>query len=736
MGSPNVNVELHVDGQDPAAFWVIGFDVEEALSEVHNARVVAETSEEPATDDLLDRPAALVLDLFGTIRRFQGVVVEAAVEVLGDGRRRVEVAIAPALALCGLGQRSRIFQDADVTDVVGAVLRDAGVERVSWNLQEMHPKRSFVLQHQESDLAFVRRILADEGVGFAFQEGEEGEEVVLFDTSTRLPPMEGESTIYDRSAGQLAPEAAWDVRSTRSGAPDAVVLKDYDLRRPAVDLTAKKAADGGGGREVYVHPGGYVDEAEGKRRARARLEALHAGAVAFEGRTSCPRLAAGRTFSLQATPHATASIDHLAVRVRHRALTEGEGEARIRVYENAFTSIPADVPFRPKPEARPVVRGPQLAVVTVPSGEEIHCDEYGRVKVRFLWDRDGPGDDRSSTWLRVGQVALGGALVLPRGGFEVLVDFEQGDPDRPFVSGHLYNRESMPPYALPGDKTRSSFQSATTAGGPGANELRFEDSAGAEEVFFNASKDMTVTAHDDAHETIGNDRKVAVGASRSLVVGQDHDASVTSDRKLAVAGSLDLKVGGSLSDAVGGSESVTVGGTRKVDVGGDETTSVAGSLKRNVGALEAVTAIVGLERKTVGSSTVNVGAAWAELVAGSRKSTCAGNRTETTGAVKLVKAKAVKIGAGTNLVVNAAGALATKCGGNRTDSAKGAVTLTAAGALSVKANNIVIEGKASLTLVAGGSVISLTAGGTVSVTAPSIKLDGENVLPQPLHRSN
>lgn len=735
MASPSVNAELHVDGQDPAAYRVTAFDVEEALSTVHAVRVKAETSDEPAPDDLLDRPAALVLDLWGTTRRFQGVVVDAAVEVFGDGRRRVEVEIAPALALCALGRRSRIFQDADVKDVVGAVLRDAGVERVTWKLDETHPKRAFVMQHQESDLAFIRRILADEGVGFAFREGEDGEEIVLFDTSTGLAPIDGESTIYDRTAGQLAEEAAWDVRTRRANAPDGAVLKDYDLRRPGVDLTAKRAIDGARGREVYRHPGGFLEEPEGKRRARARLEALRTEAFVFEGKTSCPRLAAGRTFSLQATPYAPASIDHLAVRVRHRGFTEGDGGERIRVYENEFTSIPADVPWRPRLEPRPVVRGPQLAVVTVPSGEEIHCDEYGRVKVRFLWDRDGPKDDRSSTWLRVGQVALGGALVLPRGAFEVLVDFEQGDIDRPFVSGHLYNREAMPPYALPGDKTRTSFQSATTAGGPGANELRFEDAAGAEEIFFNASKDFAVTAHDDAHETVGNDRKVSVGASRSLIVGQDHSANVGSDRTLTVAGSMETKVGGKLSDGVGGSETVTVGATRKVEVGGDDATSVSGSYDRTVGALEVVTAIVGLQRTTVGSSTVNVGAVWAELVAGGRKSSCGGSRSETTGAVKLVKASGAKVGASGNLLVNAAGALATKCKGSRSDSAKGSLAVTAA-ALSVKASNIVIEGKALVTLVAGGSVITLTAGGLVFVSGPSIKLDGDDVLPQPLHMSN
>ena len=741
MPPSSVNVELHLDGLDEGTYWVAALEVEEALSEVHPMRVAVETrgGTAPTPDDLLDKPAVVLLELFDSRRRFQGVVVEAALEDFADGSQRLEVVIAPRMAQLALGRRSRIFQDADGKAVVGKVLEEGGVKTVSWSLQETHPKRAYVMQHQESDLAFVERLLAEEGIAFAFQEGEDGEELVLFDTSTQAAPMEGEHTLYDRTASHLAEvvrETAWDVRARRAVASDAVVTKDYDLRRPKVDLTAKKQADGGRGREVYLHPGGFLEQAEGKRRARARLEELRRGTFVFEGRTNCTRLQAGRTFSLQSTPHALASIDHLAVRVRHRVFTKGEGDDRIHLYENAFSSIPADVPWRPARREKPVVHGLQLAVVTAPSGEEIHCDDYGRVKVRFLWDQDGPKDDKSSTWLRVGQVALGGALVLPRQGFEVLVDFEQGDPDRPFVVGHLYNGEAMPPYQLPGDKTRSTFQSATTSGGAGANELRFEDSAGAEEIFFSASKDFVLSAPNDAHETVGNDRTVKVGASRTLTVGQDHRANVASDRKLTVAGSMDLSVGGNLSDGVGGSETVNVGGVRKVEVGGDETTTVKGNFERNVAALEAVTAIVGLQRTTVGSSTVTVGAAWAELVAGSRKSACGGNRLENTGAVKLVKAQGSKAGAEGNVAVTAAGAYATKCAGSRSDSAGGTAAITAGGAFSVKAANITIEGKAAVTLIAGSSIISLTAAGIVTVMGTSIKVDGDAVLPQPLHKSN
>jgi len=559
---------------------------------------------------------------------------------------------------------------------------------------------------------------------------------VLFDDTSRAAPIEGESSLYDRAATQAAGEAAWDVAEKRAVVSDAVVIKDYDMRRPGVDLTAKKEAEGAAGREVYLHPGGFLEEPEGKRRARARLEALGAARHRFTGRTSCLRLEPGRSFTLQGCPIGAANADHFLVRVRHRAFTQVAEGGPSWAYENDFESIPAKVPFRPPFETPSPVRGLQLAVVTVPPGQEIHCDDYGRVKVRFLWEKSGPADDRSSHWLRVAQLALGGSLVLPRNGFEVLVDFEQGDVDRPFVAGHLYNGESRPPYDLPAGKTRTSFQSATTGGGGGANELRFEDSAGSEEIFFNASKDMSVSAHDAADEAVGNDRKVKVGASRKLVVGQDHAASVKGDRQLDVGANLDLAVTANLSDGVGGSETLSVGGMRKVDVGGDKVDNVKGSFKRKVGALQSTTAIIGLQRKTVGSSDVQVTAAWVEMVAGSRKSECGGTRKETTGAVKLVKAKQVTISAKENLVVTAAGALSTKCGGSRTDAAGKAMLVSAAGGISVKADSIVIEAKNGLELRAGAVKIKLESAGTVTVKAPKIDLRGVKELAQVVHRSN
>ncbi|MFL5409657.1 MAG: type VI secretion system Vgr family protein [Myxococcales bacterium] len=736
MAAAAMKVELSIDGRDPALFRVVRFDGEQALSEVHALTVEANVEEAVDPEDLLDRTASLDIHLWGTTRSFQGVVSAAELEMVRESAFRVRVVIAPRLLLCELGQTSRVYQEQTVKEVVSAVLTNRAVEPFRWRLSETHPKRPFVLQHQESDLDFVRRLHAEEGIGFAFTHSEDGEELVLKDDWTRLDPIEGETTLYDRAALQGAAEAAWAVSEKRALVCDAVVVKDHDMRRPGVELIAKSEAQGAAGREVYLHPGGFLDEPEGKRRARIRLEALGVAGRSFSGRSSCLRLEPGRTFTLQGCPNASANVDHLVIAVRHRGFVQDPEDGTTWAYQNEFRSIPAGVPWRPPFDVGAAPRGPQLAVVTVPAGQEIHCDDYGRIKVRFLWDRTGPGDDRSSHWVRVGQLALGGSLVLPRGGFEVLVDFEQGDLDRPFVAGHLYNGESKPPYDLPAGKTRSSFQSATTSGGSGANELRFEDSAGGEEIFFNASKDLSITAHDAASEAVGNDRKVSVGASRKLVVGQDHFANVKGDRTLDVAANLDLQVEAKLSDGIGGSEKISVGGMRKVEVGGDLVGTVKGSWKREVAALQATTAILGLERKTVGSSEVTVGAAWAEMVAGTRKSSCGGTRKETTGAVKVIKAKQVKVSAAKNLAVTAAGALSTKCGGNRSDSAGGALLVSAGSGISVKAESILIEAKSSLELRAGAVKIKLDSSGTVTIKAPKIDLRGVKELAQAVHRSN
>jgi type VI secretion system secreted protein VgrG len=488
---------------------------------------------------------------------------------------------------------------------------------------------------------------------------------------------------------------------------------------------------------VYLHPGGFSDPADGKRLARLRLEGLRASTWQLSGRSNCPRLEAGRTFTLGEHPRAKLNGEHVILVVTHSASIEFDsqsGHTTDTAYANHFMAMPRALPYRPPVLAAPELGGVHIAFVTCPTGEEIHTDKDGRVKVRFPWDRAGKTDDSSSTWLRVGQLALGGSMILPRKDFEVMVDYELGDIDRPLVTGHLYNGLSKPPYELPAHAARSSIQSATTGGGPGANELRFDDSAGGEEMMLNASKDLTIGVDNNSSWLAGAKESLTVGSNLVLSVGANHFANVKTSRALSVGGPQTIDVGGDYADGVGGSESVTIGGSRHVKCG-NHFEGCAATLHRTVGGLQSVTGIAGYQRKIAGASTTKVGGVWAEIAGQSRSSMCGGGRTETVGALKLIKAQQVSVSCGTAYTAEV-GAYSTQCGGGRTDSAKAAVSIAAGGGMSVKATNIAIEAKSSLRLTAGACVIKLSSGGSVSIKAPSIDLAGVKALTQILHKSN
>lgn len=739
MDSRRLSLELSLEGFDPSSFRVLRVEATEALSEGCTVRLEAETAELLEVDPLPGTRATLWIR-FGqegtNDRPFHGVVIEAGLEAIREDAFKLELVISAELELLGLGRTSRIFQEKTVQEIVSSVLDEAGLaDGYRWELGEALKPLPNVVQYNESDRDFVLRLLHSHGIAFAVHQEEEREHLLFFDDSTKLQPIPGNSLLPDRDSTPLTNDVIFDLRDGQSLASDQVFLRDYDLKRPALDLSAREQSDGAAGREVYVHPGEFTDTAVGRTRASRLLERLRSGTRVLRGGSSCPRLEPGRTFSMTGHRRAEANLDVLVTRVVHRASFEGPSGAQ-GLYSNEVTGIPLERPYRPvEAPARPVVGGVHVAFVTGPSGEEIHTDSFGRVKVRFPWDRSGLTDDRSSTWLRVGQLPLGGSMIIPRVGFEILVDFELGELDRPFVVGHLYNADHGPPYALPEGATRSALQSATTGGGPGANELRFEDSAGAEEIFINASKDFTLLVDNDAEQTIANQESVSVGVGNVLSVAGNHYANVTGSRTLSVGANQNINVGGGYSDGVGGDLTLSIGGARMVQVGGDLSESVKGTLSRTVAALQCVTGIAGYTRKVVGASSTTVGAAWLELAGKSRLVSVGTGFTETIGALKFIKAKQMSVSCGAAYVMNAAAEL-VKCGGSRTDSAKGAVALTAGGGLKIKATNITFSAETKLVLRGGACTVELTASGQVTLKAPTVIVKNNKVLNQVLHKSN
>jgi len=733
----SITFELTVEGAGD--LQVQSFEAREALSEGFTMTVEALGAEPLDLAAVVGKRVDLgVLRADGSARRFHGVVTAAAVESPRPETWRVTLEVGARVERLRLGQSCRIFQQKTVPEIVKRVLDDAGLtgDAHAWSVRGTYEPRAYVVQYNESDWDFARRLLAAEGIGFMVRHGETAEQVVFFDDDGMWQPVEGATTtLVDRDATQLSEDVVWDVRAQRRGTSDAVALRDYDYTRPTLDLTATATAPRSAGREVYDHPGGFQELAVGRRLSARMLERLRVRGDTVAARSDCAFLEPGRTFSIDRCARAALDAEYVVWRCVHEGTAASLGGEVRSLYTNRVTALPRAVVFRPHQDVRAPVSGMLVAFVTTPSGEEIHTDAWGRAKVRFPWDRSGVTDDRSSTWLRVGQLALSGSMILPRGGYEVLVDAERDDLDRPFITAHLYNGEAGVPYELPGGNTRASIQSATYQGGPGANELRFEDAAGAEELYLNASKDLTVSVDHDATWRVNHNEAVTVGSNRSLKVGANRQRAVTSNRTMAVDGDLSINVTGTYTEAVGGSETLTIGGMRLGKVGGDLLERTAGTLERTVASLQSVTGLAGVARSVKGNLTNTVGGAWVQMSGGSVASTCKGGRTELIGALKLVKAKTMSVECGAAYTENVA-AMSVKATGSRTDEAMGAITVNAGGGLSVKATTITIEAKSRLVVMAGGCMIQLSSSGDVKVKAVNIDLRGAKGIHQVTHNSN
>lgn len=715
--------ERRLDVHAPACGIVRGVSltVEEALSTPTRASVRCVSDGPIELAAVIGEPISVTL-AWGAdrSRHFHGVIVEATQSHShDDGSIDVELAFAPQLAVLGLGCDSRMFQDRTVVEIVSGVFERARLaEEIVWAVDGTYPPAAYVVQHQESDLSFVERLLGEDGIGYAITHDAAGAQLVLFDDLRQLTPIEGDAltfAVHLEGRERDNVDVVFDVVELHVAASDGAMLRDYDLTAPAKDVSARAEGGAAEGREVYVHPGRTQDEALLAQRAARLVERLRTRARTIEGKSTCRHLSAGKKFDLVGHPRGGIDGTYVVLEVSHRE----DGDH----YENRFVAISENGPYRPeRVPPRPLLGGTQVAFVTGAAGAELHGSERGQVKVRFAWDRSGVTDDTSSTWLRVGQPPMPGPMIVPRVGFEVIVDHEMGDLERPFVRGHLYNGEAPVPYALPEHAVRTSLQTATTGGGGGVNEVRFDDTGGAEEIFINASKDMTVSVENNSNVGVVANETMTIGNNHTVSVGATLNEVVTASRTLTIAGNQSLNTASNYADSVGAGLSYT-SGSRSFKAGGDYTENVAGSLDRTVGGLQCVTGITGYDRQIVGASTTAVGAAMVAMTAGSLSSTCGAVRAETVGALKLVKAKTVSVSCGAAYVMNAA-TETVKVGGDNTVSAVGAVAISAGGGMSIKATNINISGESKVVLQIGGSLIEVLPN---SVKIKSARIDAKTI---------
>ena len=728
-----VETTIAIDG---VAYRLVSCFLAESLSEVPSAVVEIMAEREsitPACSEVIAKPAEITFkrsDGKGD-RSFCGVVVEAErFRPFDQGNHRLRLRVAPKLWRLSKRADCRIFHDKSVPDIVKAVLDKGGVTDHKLDLSGSYSPRKYTAQYRETDLAFIQRLLAEEGIYFTVDH-EDGKDTVVFgDKPTGFGDITGDKQIQfiHETGFAPAPDKVYGIRERNVVRSDKVVTRDYDFEKPKLKVEGDYEGkdDGAHALEVYVYPARVKDAAGAKKIAQTLLESMQVERRIVTGEASTMALRAGYKFELEQHPYAPLNQEYLVTGIDIEMVAERFEGAKNRTIVR-FTAVPtAKNAYRPaRREAQRTCLGMQTAWTTGPSGSEIDVDKYMRVHAQFHWDREGKNDDKSSDWMRTQQPHQGGAMYIPRVGWEVSIQYLEGDVDRPLVMQRWYNAATMPPYKLPDHKARTSIQTATTPGGGTSNEIRFDDTKGKEEMFMNGSHDASID--------VGNNATQSIGANETRTVGSNHKLNVTNSITLNVKGNQTIKVGANqtvgvqtfMIDDVTGNHTKKVGGMRQMKVGGDHKRTVEGDSKLDVGGMQIDLVVGGISESTPASMTHTVGAAHVDFCIGDRSVMVGGMRNETVGAVKIVVTKG---GRGVQikgmLTQTVGGAILNKIDGDRNDTAKTMYTEIAAGASIVKvAGDVTYEGEALVTLVMGASIMMITPA-SVMILGTSAKMDG------------
>src|SRR3954462_1991303 len=670
-------------------------------------------------------------------RYFNGYVTRFAQGGMFGPYHRYLATVRPWLWFLTRTAECRIFQEMKVPDIIKMVFGDHPSADYKLELTGTYKKWIYCVQYRETDFNFVSRLMEQEGIGYYFRHTDGHDTLVLTDSTTKHAPVSGyEKLSFISPEQQVKPDSehihSWDFQ--REIQPGVYVHDDYDLERPSVELKTNKPLPRGyspSDYEVYDYPGMYVQKSDGEQYASVRIDELGTQFESARAATNARGLTVGALLNLEHHKRDDQNREYLIVGAsydlsfeNYESLPEAGGTG----YQCAFVAMPSAQQFRPKRiTPKPFVQGPQTAVVVGPGGEEIYTDKYGRVKVQFHWDRRGKKDENSSCWIRVSHPWAGkgwGTISNPRIGQEVIVDFLEGDPDQPIITGRVYNAEQMPPYDLPGNQTQSGMKSRSSKGGGGANfnEIRMEDKMGSEQLFIHAEKNQDIEVEHDETHWVGNDRKKNIDHDETTHVKHDRTETVDNNETISVHGqrketvdknetitihmnrteTVDLdekvKILGNRSMLVSKSEDLTVMMQRTHVVGVNETIAVGGAQEVTVGAAQAIT-VGGAQATTVGvTQSTNVG--------GSRSVSVGGNQSATVGK---------------NLTVSVSADESIKVGGLRKTSIGKDDTLEVAKKLIISAGD-------SIMIKTGDASITMKSDGTITIKGKDITLDGSGKI--------
>ena len=514
-----------------------------------------------------------------SVRYINGIVSYFS-QKAGAGEDNPELAtyhatVVPKLWLLGRTTDSRIFQNKSVPDIIEKILTEKEVTDFRMDVGG-RPQREYCVQYRETDLDFISRLMEEEGIYYFFEHERGKHTLVMVDSSTKhkVCPHQETASMLREEMEFKEQDYITSLEKRMQVQGGKYTLNDYNFKMPTADLKVTVPASRNVGpteREFYDYPGKYENQGDGDTLTRVRMEEQEARITTLLGSSSCRAFVSGTHFRLAGCDvEGMNNKAYLLTSLGHGAWQGGYGTAEASEeggsafsYTNNFACIPLDTQYRPRRTTpKPVVHGAQTAIVVGPSGEEIHTNEHGQVKVQFHWDREGQKNDESSCWIRVSQLWAGanwGAMFLPRIDQEVIVDFLEGDPDRPIITGRVYHNINKPPYPLPDEKTKSTIKSESTPGGGGFNEFRFEDKKGDEQVYLHAEKNHTIEVKADEDRTIGGNNTIDIGGNRSITIGKDDSQTVKASQDIMIMGQQDIIVTGAATILHGGGLTLTFG---------------------------------------------------------------------------------------------------------------------------------------------------------------------------------
>ncbi len=571
----------HLDGHDELAR---PFSYDLALTSANHALPL---------NAMLGKPMGLALRLAdGSDRYFHGIVATCS-QSAGRGQfASYRVVIRPWLWLLSRTSDCRIFQNMTVPDIIKQVFRDLGFSDFEDALTRSYREWEYCVQYRETSFDFVSRLMEQEGIYYYFRHEQARHVLVLGDAYGAHHAAPGYASVpYFPLDDQMRErDHIYDWHLNHEVQPGSLELNDYDFQRPSARLEVRSIIErphGNASHPLYDYPGEYVQSKDGEQYARNRIEALHTQYERVRLRSNARGIAAGHLFSMTGYPREDQNREYLTVSSRctiTQELYESGAASGTFQFESSLDCMDAQQVFRPLPvTAQPIVRGPQTAVVVGPASEEIWTDEYGRVKVHFHWDRHDQSDENSSCWIRVSQNWAGknwGAIQIPRIGQEVIVSFLEGDPDRPIITGRVYNAEQTVPYELPANATQSGVKSRSSKGGtPGQfNEIRMEDKKGAEQLYIHAERNQDIVVENDETHAVGRDRSRSVGRNETVDVGANRTK----------------KIGRSERYSIGHNKTVNIGRFKVESIGMAKMTNVGMGYNRNIGM--AMFSAIGLSR--------------------------------------------------------------------------------------------------------------------------------------------